>query len=289
MSPTALALVLSAAVFHALWNRTLKTTGDRVATMAVANLIAGIALAPAWLTAGPWAVLPLVALSAGAESVYALCLSAAYHRGALSVAYPLGRGMAPLLVTLGGLVVLSQRPGPLAIGGAVALAAGMALVATAGRRAGQGHAVAFALLAGVGVASYSVIDARAVRAVAPPGYLGVVLLLTGLVLTAYLGADRRRPRGPIWPGARTVSLPGKEGTVRMRLREAIRPGVQVAIGSTAAYLLVLLAFQRAHAGKVATLREVSVLIGIWLSGERPGRRIWAGAAFVVAGILLAAV
>lgn len=59
--------------------------------------------------------------------------------------------------------------------------------------------------------------------------------------------------------------------------------------TAAAYLLVLLAFQRAQAGRVATLREVSVLIGISLAGERLGRRLWVGALFVLAGIVLAAV
>ena len=265
MSPAALALVFTAAMFHALWNRTLKIAGDRVATLAVADLIAGVILAPAWIIAGPWSVLFLVFLSALAEAGYALCLSAAYVRGALSVAYPLGRGTAPLLVTLGGWLVLSQPPGPLAVAGAVALAAGMALVATAGQRLGQIHAVGFALLAGVGIASYSVVDARAVSQVSAPGYLGVVLLVTGIILTACLGRDRRRLLG------------------------SIKPGIQVAVGSTAAYLLILFAFQRAHAGRISTLREVSVLIGLSLSGERPAKRIWLGAMFVVGGIVLAAI
>lgn len=51
---------------------------------------------------------------------------------------------------------------------------------------------------------------------------------------------------------------------------------------------MLLAFQRVDAGRVATLREVSVLIGIALSGERPGRRVWTGAALVVVGTVLVA-
>jgi len=265
MSPLALGLVLAAAVFHALWNRLLHVTGDRAATMAVANLTAGVLLLPATILAPPHGVLLLIGLSALAETVYALLLSAAYRRGDLSVAYPLGRGTAPLLVTLGGWLVLSQQPGLLAIAGAVALASGMALIASAGRRAGQGAAVGFALLVGVAIASYSVIDARAVSTVSAPGYIGAVFLLTGVLLVCWLRADRAR------------------------LRSAAGPGVRVAVGTAAAYLLVLLAFQHARAGRVATIREVSVLLGIWLSGERPGRRVWIGAACIVTGIVLAAV
>ena len=265
MSPLALGLVLTAAVFHALWNRLLHVTGDRAATMAVANLTAGVLLLPAIVLSPPHGVLPLIGLSALAEATYALLLSAAYRRGALSVAYPLGRGTAPLLVTLGGALVLSQIPGILAIAGAVALACGMALVASAGRKAGQSAAVGFALLVGVAIASYSVIDARAVSHVSAPGYIGAVFLLTGILLVFWLRGNR------------------------VRLRNAAGPGVRVAFGTAAAYLLVLLAFQRANAGRVATMREVSVLIGIWLSGEKPGRRVWFGAACIVAGVVLAAV
>lgn len=264
MPPDALALVLAAALFHALWNRKLKATADRPATMAVANTGAGLLLLPALLLRPPTGVLPLVLLSATAETAYALCLAAAYRRGALSIAYPLGRGTAPLLVTLGGWLVLGERPGPTALLGAACLALGMTLVATAGRRAGQGAAVGFALLTGLAVASYSLIDARAVRDVSAPGYLAAVFLLTGALLAGWLRVDRAR------------------------LRAALPSGALVAVGTAAAYLLVVLAFQRANAGNVATFREVSVLLGIWLAGEQPGRRVWIGAALVVCGVVLAA-
>jgi drug/metabolite transporter (DMT)-like permease len=265
MAPTALALVLAAAVFHALWNRTLKVSDDRPATMAVANLIAGLLLVPAVVVSPPRGVPHLILLSAVAEAAYALCLAAAYQRGALAIAYPLGRGTAPLLVTLAGWLLLGQSPGLTGVAGATALATGMALIALAGHRAGQRAAVGFALLTGVAVASYSTIDARAVQQVSPPGYLGVVSVVTGVLLAGWLRGDRAR------------------------LRRALQSGVRVAFGTAAAYLLVLLAFQHADAGRVATFREVSVLIGIWLAGERPHWWVWTGAAFVVAGVVLAAV
>ena len=66
----------------------------------------------------------------------------------------------------------------------------------------------------------------------------------------------------------------------------------VPLGTTgilmAAYLLVLYAFRLAPAGRVSTLRESSVLIGILLSRERPAPIVWFGASLVLAGALLAA-
>ena len=63
----------------------------------------------------------------------------------------------------------------------------------------------------------------------------------------------------------------------------------IPLGSTAVYLLVLFAFQLAPAGRVSTLREVSVLLGVLLSRSRRGWVVWVGAALVFAGMVLAAV
>jgi drug/metabolite transporter (DMT)-like permease len=264
IDPVAVALVLVAAVVHASWNRVLHAEDDRVAAMSVAGLVVGVMLLPAVLVSPPWRALPFVIASAMAHVAYALGLSAAYRRGALSVAYPLGRGVAPLLVTLGGWLVLSERPDVGALIGAISLAAGLALIAVAGGRAGQGAAVGFALLTGLTIAAYSVVDAGAVREVSPVGYLGAVLGIQGVLLTLLIRGNR------------------------IRLRRGLRSGALIAVGSVGAYLLVLFAFQMAPAGRVSTLREASVLVGLALSGERPSRPIWIGAVLVLAGALLAA-
>lgn len=232
--------------------------------MAVAGVVAGVALLPAVVVWPPWGALPLILASATAHVAYALGLSAAYRRGALSVAYPLGRGVAPLLVTVGGWLLLTERPTTGALVGALSLAAGLGLIAIAGSRSGQGAAMAFAILTGLTIAAYSVVDAAAVRQVSPVGYLGAVLGIQGLLLALLVRGNRRR------------------------LRQGLRSGMLIAVGSAGAYLLVLYAFQLAPAGRVSTLREASVLIGIMLAGERPGPVIWAGAAFVFVGATLAA-
>ena len=264
MPPLALALVLLAALLHAGWNLLLHTTNDRLAAATVAGLVAGLALLPMMVIAPPWQVWPLIILSALAEGAYALCLTTAYRLGALSLVYPLARGSAPLLVTLGGWLVLSQPPTVWTLAGAGALALGLASVATSGSRIGQGAAIGFALLTGVAIATYTTIDAGAVRQVNPVSYLGAVLGLQGIVLVGVMRGDLKRLRRAAWPGA------------------------QIAVGSVAAYLLVLLAFQQANAGPVATLREVSVLIGVLLAREQKGWRVWLGAALVVLGAILTA-
>jgi drug/metabolite transporter (DMT)-like permease len=265
MSPIAFALTAIAALAHALWNRRLHVEGDRQATITVAYLTIGIVLLPAAVLNGPWPVWPLVLASVVAETAYSLFLAAAYHRGALTIAYPLGRGTAPLLVTLGGWLVLGARAAPAGGVGTIALARGIALVASTGWRAGQRGAVGFAVLTGLAIATYTLIDSQAVQTVAVPGYFATVSLLAGVLLAGTVRGNRAR------------------------LRQALNSGLRVAVGMGVAYMLVLLAFQHAEASRVEALRESSILIALWLSGERPGWQLWLGSGLVVFGVVLASV
>lgn len=270
MSAVAVGLVLAAAVAHALWNRFVHGVDDRLAVLAVAGFAGAALLSPALVLAPPTEVLAFAVASGLAEAVYSGLLAAAYARGSLAVTYPIGRGTAPLLVTLGAWPVLGQQPAVLAMAGAVALAAGLVLVAGVARRVGEHAAVGWALGVGAAIATYSVVDAAAVRrldatAVEAAGYLAVTLLLQGVFLAVVL---LRQPR---------------------RLLAATRPGALVGVGVVVAYLFVLLAFRYADAGRVATLREASVLVAVALTpGARP-RTVWVGAGFVVLGAVLVAV
>jgi drug/metabolite transporter (DMT)-like permease len=300
VSGAALALVLSAALVHAGWNRLLHGAADRLAAAAVGAVAGAAVLAPATAVFPPVRAWPLVAASGAAEAAYFISLSAAYQRGELSLTYPVARGTAPFLVTLGGAALLGQPLTAGRVAGSLALGAGLALISRAGLASGRGRALGFALLTGVVIATYSVIDARAVREASPAGYLGAVTAVEAALLLAAArwlpGPAGRAGAGRGTPGDRgTLSdrgapsdrgTPGGSGGYWARLRAAVPAGTGVGIGSLAAYLLVLFAFQRAPAGPVATLRELSILAGILLSGDRPGRWVWLGGALCVAGAVL---
>jgi drug/metabolite transporter (DMT)-like permease len=262
VSGAALALVLAAAVIHAAWNRMLHGAADRLAAAAVGSVIGAVLLLPATVTLPPVRVWPLVLASGAAEAAYFSFLSAAYRRGELSFTYPVARGIAPFLITLGGWLVLSQSLTAARLLGSLALGAGLVIISHAGLAAGRGVAIAFAAVTGLTIATYSVIDADAVRSAAPIGYLGAATMVQAVILLALTKLDWRRLRG------------------------AARDGAGVGIGSLAAYLLVLLAYQRAPASPVATLRELSILFGILLARERPGWRVWLGGVLCMAGAAL---
>ncbi|HEV2377540.1 MAG TPA: EamA family transporter [Streptosporangiaceae bacterium] len=262
MSGVAIALVLSAAVVHAVWNRMLHGSTDRLATATVGTVVGAVLLLPAAIAAPPARAWPLVLLSGAAEAAYFLLLTAAYQRGELSLTYPVARGVAPFLVTLGGAVVLGQVLDAARVGGSLTLGLGLAVISQVGLAKGRGRAMMFAGLTGLAIATYSVIDARAVRVASPVGYLGAVMAVAAMVL---LVAAR-----PGW----------------QRLRAAAPTGAGVGVGTIAAYLLVLFAFQRAPAAPVATLRELSIVFGVLIARDRPGKRVWLGAALCVLGAAL---
>jgi len=262
VSEAALALVLAAAVFHAAWNRLLHGADDRLAATAVGAAVGAVLLLPATIAAPPVRAWPAALASGAAEAAYFAFLSAAYRRGELSVTYPVARGIAPFLITLGGAAVLGQSLNAARVGGSLALGIGLAVISRVGLARGRGVALGFAALTGVTIAVYSVIDAGAVRSANAVGYLGAVTVVQAILLLAAVRVD--------WA----------------RLRASAQAGAGIGAGSVAAYLLVLLAYQRAPASPVATLRELSILLGILMARDRPGKRVWLGGALCVLGAAL---
>lgn len=266
MDPLAVGLVLASAVLHALWNVRLHRADDRVAAMAMSGVVSGVVLLPLLVMDPPSGLWALLLISGVAEAAYGLALAGAYRRGALAVTYPVGRGSAPLMATLAAVVVVGQPATARTVAAASLVALGLGLLAFRSHRSGTLAATGLALVVGATIAVYSVVDARAVReGAAPLAYLAGSLGIEGVLMAATTGFD----------------LP--------RLRASLRPGAAIAIGSVGAYALVLFAFRLAPVGRVATLREISVVIAVLLAREHPGALGWAGIGAVVAGAALAAV
>jgi drug/metabolite transporter (DMT)-like permease len=130
MTPLALALVLTAAVLHAIWNLSAKRAGTGVPfifavgvvmTAYYVPLLAGMALFwPAQIDIDPTTI-GVIAVSTVLKTGYALFLQRAYRSGDFSLVYPLVRGSAPLLAMLGAVLFLGERPTPLGIFGAICI------------------------------------------------------------------------------------------------------------------------------------------------------------------------
>lgn len=287
MSPTALALVLVAAVLHALWNLAAKrASGDGYLFVWWYN----VASAVLWLPVGlvvlgregwplGWELLVGPAVSAVFHIAYQLCLQAGYQRADLGVVYPVARGTGPLLTVLFALLVLGERPGVVAVAGGLVVIAGIVVVATGGARALRHRAstgIAWGALTGAGIAAYTLWDDHAVTtwALAPVTYFSLGCTLQALAMTP--GALRRSRAGAATAGS--------------VLRRSGREIAIVAVLSPLAYVLVLEAMRTTPVALVAPARESGIVVGSllawWLFREPDPLRRLLGAAIVLAGITM---
>jgi drug/metabolite transporter (DMT)-like permease len=297
VSGTALALVIGAAILHATWNLAVKEVADRdhvgfVWLYVVASSALWVPIGVVWvLAAGDrptwwWPVGALV--SALLHVVYQLVLQRGYAEGDLNLVYPLARGAGPMLTFLVAVLVLGQRPGPVAVAGVLAVIAGVLLISFAGfgrpGRSGddgthhpERAGVVWGLATGATIAAYTLWDSHSVNGldVPPVPYFVLGLVLQLPFMTILL--RRRREPTPVrelWSSARW-------------------PALAVATCSPLAYLLVLRAMQLAPVALVAAARESSIVIGavfgwLLLREPRPARRL-VGAVVVLVGIGLIAV
>ena len=160
LEPLALILVLVSALMHAGWNLIAKIGDDRLVAMAVMKvpntLVALLVLVFAGVPAREsW---PFLLASAGVNCLYFFFLIKAY-RGDLSLAYPVARGVAPLLVLVLSMLAAREMPTPTGVAGVLLISA--AVLALAGRSDGSRlHYETLLWAGGVGltIALYTVID-----------------------------------------------------------------------------------------------------------------------------------
>lgn len=282
MPPLAVVLVLSAAVCHASWN-VLAHGLSRAGTpflwwAAVASTVLWIPVVP--FTGGLGPDLAGTALGATVSGllhvVYMVVLQRGYARGNLSTVYATARGTGPLLSVVAAIVLLGERPSWVALVGVAGVLAGVAIVARADHvPTGPGYrldpGIAYGLLTGVAIASYTLWDAHAVRTwhVPPVAFMAGCTLVEIPVYTAVLGRRRRE-----------LAEFGRKHWPRLLVFGVLSP---------LSYVLVLHAVTLAPVALVAPVREVSIvlvsLVGARLLREARGGQRIAGSLVVLAGIL----
>ena len=273
LDPLAFGLVMLAALMHAGWNAIAKRGHDGLVAMALMKVpnmaISLIVLAVVGLPNGPaW---PYLLGSTVVNILYFYFLINAYRVGDLSVAYPVARGVAPLLVLVFSFLFLNEVPTRGAIVGVLVISFGIFLIGLQ-KRATRQHYHAMLWAAGVGlcISIYTIIDGAGARAGGNPvGYVAMLNIFTGI---AVCGTAIWR-RGPALAVAlKTDWLNGLIGGTMM----------------LAAYTLVVYALTIAPMAPVAALRETSVvfaaIIGTIMFREPFGAQRILAAVAVAAGI-----
>jgi drug/metabolite transporter (DMT)-like permease len=278
----ALVLVLASAGVHTSWNVLAKRMRAEAHDAWLFTTLAAIIYAP--LAVGVILVrrpvigireLLFIAGTGVLHTAYFLLLLRGYRAGGLSLVYPLARGTGPLLSTVAAILVLGERPSPLALTGAVLIGTSVFVLTWSPRGSGgrrSSLAIVYALLTGGTIALYTLWDKYAVSMV---GIHPVVLEWGGGVGRGLLLAPLAAAH---WP------------KVRARLRTHLREIVGVAVLSPLAYIMVLIALVFAPVSYVAPLREVSILIGAVVGtrflAEEDAIRRWAAAAIMTCGVVL---
>lgn len=273
MPASVLAAILCAALLHAAWNAALKSQPDTfMAALAVtsgAALLAAVALP--FLPAPDVASWPFIAVSSVLQIAYYLLLAAAYRHADIGHAYPLMRGVAPVLVAVAsGLVAGESLHGAQWIAIALICAGGAALTLGArGHASGGLRPTALVLLTATVIAAYTLVDGLGVRrSGAPAAYTAWIFLFTGIGIAAL---SWRRSAG------------------KLPAYLARHPGLALMGGAatTGSYGIALWAMTQASVAVVAALRETSIVfataIAVFVLRERATRARICGAGLVALG------
>jgi drug/metabolite transporter (DMT)-like permease len=277
MGATAVVLwVLLAALLHATWNAFLHRSGDRVwlvGMMAIPYIVVsavGVILLPLPAPAA-W---PYILASVVLEFGYCLSLIRAYRSGDFGQIYPIARGLSPLLVFVGALVFAHEALKLLAAVGVAFVSFGIVSLAFRRNMRFSGDSVPFALLTGLFIATYTVVDGIGAR-VAGNGfsYIVWVYLLWNIPLFLLVWH---------WRGGAQGMFIGRTQVWR---------GMFAGVLALTAYCLIIQAYRYLPIAMVSALRESSsifaVLIGwIFMREKLTAQRIFACALVTLGAVML---
>ena len=110
LSAPVVAVVLVAAILHAGWNVAVRAGSDRRRESALllgGGLVIGLILLP-FLPVPPPASWPYLLFSSVLNGVFFVMIAEAYAHGGVALAYPLMRGVAPMITLLGSWLLLGE-------------------------------------------------------------------------------------------------------------------------------------------------------------------------------------
>jgi drug/metabolite transporter (DMT)-like permease len=239
---TAALLVLVSGLAHAIVNAILKAGKDKMSGRALIDGFSALLIAPAAffvpLPANAWTWLIASWL---VHLLYLFALIKSFEQSDMTVAYPIARGLAPMLAAAGAVAVFHESINGYIVLGIVLITCGVMFIGmshTMNRRA-----LIWAALTGSCIAGYTVIDAQGVRA-APTAASYIVW--TFIALGGGIGGFFA-----LWRGRAFFATAAHQW----------RPGLAAGALSIVSYGFALLAFRLGATPRLAALRETSILFG----------------------------
>ncbi len=256
---------------HACVNVILKSGRDKVSSRALLDGFSATLVLPfAFLVPFPLASAPWLAASLAVHLAYVVCLVRAFSRSDMLVVYPISRGLAPALASAVALLVLGESLTPLTAAGIGLVSLGI-LLSAAGIRLDD-RTLGWAMATGGCIALYTVLDAEGARRAPSAASYIVWAFLTfgGGVALVFM----------VWRGPAFV----------LAARSEWRWGLAAGALSVLTYGLALAAYRLGEVGRLAALRETSILLGMALAvlvlKERPTAARLGGSAAIAAGAMV---
>ena len=266
-------LILFSAITHATYNALIKAARDKLVARMLMAVASSLILVPVafFVPLPSLAMFALLGFTAFVHFAYQMAQVKSLQYADYTLAYPLSRGTAPLIVAglaplvLGDVVNVGQLTGIALISLAIL---SMALSAPKG----NGYGIVFALLTGVAIAAYTLIDARGSRMSAHP----LTFIVWFFIFDSFVIS--------------TFTLTRHQARFRAAFGREWRLALLNGVLGICTFGAALLAFRYGNAPVMAALRETSVLfaalIGVIFLGERFGRMRVVAIIGIAAGVAI---
>lgn len=270
-------LVVISALLHAGWNLIAKRYSGNYSIIYL-SFVGGWAIGFPWAVAHfnlhvDWAlVAPLVAITGLLHAVYGYLLTLTYRHGDISTLYPLVRGSGVGLAVAVAIFGLGEQVSPImSIGMAIAMA-GIVLVTYRRDRATTSKlGIALALLCGLLIGTYTVLDKLIVKHLHPLMLLNMMQAISALTFLPYVLLQRKTE-------------------LRHAVNNHIRPILLISLVALVSYAIILYVLTEAPLSRVVIAREMSVAFGaiggIVFFKESYRRSRVAGIVLILLGIVL---
>ena len=246
--------VIFAAFLHALWNSMVKSHKDK--HVAVAAIVLGhvpASLVIIFLVPMPAIEsLPYIVVSAFIHQGYQWFLLTAYRHGDYTRVYPIARGTGPVVVTIVLLLFFGVKLSIYELLGIIVISIGILSLSAQDRHSffpwiarRNARAISFALLTGLFIGGYSIVDGYGARAsFSPLSFMGWSFILNALIFPIFL---------------RVMDQPGVVKKVFSEAKLLFWFGGTI---SYIVYAIVVWGFTQAPIPLVSALRETSVIIAL---------------------------
>jgi drug/metabolite transporter (DMT)-like permease len=264
-------------MLHALWNFVTKKISGNLAVIWIglcgsSLLITPVSLVLLFKEEATSSALPYIIATGFIHAGYFYFIGKSYEKGAISIVYPVARGVGVCGTAITAIFLLSEKISAIGGAGILFVCCGVLSIGsreTATRESKQ--AFCYALIVGILITGYSIVDKVGVSLINPVVYIWAMFSIAAICLAPVVLMMELNNILEIWN--------------RMKWASGI-----IGLGSIMTYLLILYAFRLGNVSYAVAVREFAVVIGAALGivflGEKLTKQKVVGIVAIIVGLIL---